>query len=77
MTIKLCECKSSRVHAHGYDETTQTMALQFKAGGKPGGVYHYEGVPKELYDELVKAESIGKFFHQKIQGNDAYKWRKV
>lgn len=77
MDIKMCECKSSRIHAHGYDEESKTMALQFKNGDKPGGTYHYTGVPKSLYDELVKAESIGKFFHKRVSGNKDFPWKKV
>lgn len=66
-SINLGPCTSSRIHAHGYDTETKTLALQFKAKGNlPGSVYHYDGVEPETYAELCKAESIGKFFGERI-----------
>jgi hypothetical protein len=29
----------------------------------------YENVPQELYDSLIFAESIGRFFHDHIEGH--------
>ena len=66
-TITLCPCESSRIHAHGYDAETKTLALQFKIkDGKPGATYHYAGVEPETYDDLKAAESLGKFFGSRI-----------
>lgn len=43
--IPMIECKSSLICAYGYDEATQTLALQFyrwKKGARvPGSIYHY------------------------------------
>lgn len=65
--IALCPCDSSRIHAHGYDPETQTLALRFKGkGGAPGPVYHYAGFPAEEYEALKQAESLGKFFGAKV-----------
>ena len=70
--IELCPCGSSRIHAHGYDPETQTLALQFKAkGGAPGPTYHYSGFEPETYEEMKGAESLGKFFGSKINTKDA------
>jgi hypothetical protein len=69
--ITLCPCKSSRIHAHGFDPATGTLALQFKSkGGEPGAVYHYANCTQELYDELCAAESIGRFFGSRINVKD-------
>lgn len=40
------------------------MDIQFANGA----VYRYKGVPQEVFDELLKAESVGKFFFSKIKG---------
>ena len=69
--IKLCPCDSSRIAAHGYDPDTNTLALQFKGrGGTPGPVYHYDKVEPELYEDLKRAESLGKFFGERINVKD-------
>ena len=75
MTIAIKPCDSSRIHGHGYDEATKTLALQFKRkgdDGKPcaGTVYHYSGVEPETYADLCAAESIGKFFGERINAKD-------
>lgn len=40
-----------------------------------GGRYAYIGVPASTFDELVAAESKGKFFHKNIRG--AYEFVKM
>ncbi len=32
-----------------------------------GGAYDYYRVPREVYEELIKAESAGMFFHKNIK----------
>lgn len=50
--------KSSNIAATGYDPHSKTLAVQFRGGGR---VYHYEGVPADLFEQMHKAESVGKF----------------
>ncbi|MCK5611787.1 KTSC domain-containing protein [Candidatus Pacearchaeota archaeon] len=40
------------------------MEVQFTKGA----VYRYKDVPEEVFDELLKAESVGKLFFAKIKG---------
>lgn len=40
------------------------MEVQFSNGA----VYRYKDVPEEVFDELLKTESVGKFFFAKIKG---------
>lgn len=40
-----------------------TLFVTFKKGGR----YSYDGVNEKLYEELVKAESVGKFFIKNIK----------
>lgn len=81
--VDLCECESSRIHAHGYCQKTNTLALQFKAkGGDPGSIYHYDGFEPAAYEDLKNAESIGKFFGARVNvrnedGSLRYPFRKL
>jgi hypothetical protein len=36
-----------------------------------GRLYSYDDVPKDTYNNLINAESIGKYFHHYIQKNYA------
>ncbi len=62
-TIPMCECKSSQVKAFGHDPATNTLVVEFNSG-----VYHYAGVPAEVFEEMKKAESVGRFLGQSIKG---------
>ena len=63
--IPLTPCKSSGMCGTGYDLDTKTLAVQFKADGP---LYHFAGVPEELYDEFRQAKSFGRFFAERIRG---------
>jgi hypothetical protein len=47
----------------GYDEASQTLEVEFMRGT----IYHYLGVPKMLYESLIAASSVGKFFNANIR----------
>jgi len=51
-TIPLTPVKSSNITAVGYENGT--LAVKFSSGS----VYHYEGVPTNVYAELIAAESV-------------------
>jgi hypothetical protein len=36
---------------------------------KSGGTYQYYDVPRSVYDEMMKASSIGSFFATRIKSN--------
>lgn len=55
---------SSQITGVGYDAADQTLTVRFKKGGV---MYRYFGVPETEYRGLVKAESVGKFFHRRIR----------
>lgn len=40
-----------------------------------GGIYKYTGVPKELYEELLKSESKGKYLNEHIKAK--FKFEKL
>jgi len=62
---------SSDIAAIGYDETSETLEIDFKATG----VYRYFSVPKTVAEEFQRTPSPGKFFLQHIKGK--YAWEKI
>ena len=61
--------ESSQIESVGYDEKNKTLEVEFKNGG---AVYQYYIVDSATYEEMLAAESKGKFLGQKIKGNFAY-----
>lgn len=70
--IAIIPCSSSRIHGFGYDEATQTLAVQFKGKNvdSPSPIYHYSGVTPPVVADLKKAESVGRFIAHVIQSKD-------
>lgn len=54
---------SSNVAAVGYDDLTNTLGVKFLNGSE----YHYGGVPKEVYEGLLSASSVGSYFDQHVK----------
>jgi hypothetical protein len=57
---------SSNLASVGHEDTT--LEVEFKNGQ----LYHYFGVSQELYQELLNAESVGKFLNTNIKPERAY-----
>jgi hypothetical protein len=55
--------KSSNIEAIGYDHENNDLHIKF-IGGK---TYIYEKVVLSVYDELMTAESVGKYFSAYIK----------
>lgn len=72
--ITINPCSSSRIHGWGWDEATQTLAVQFKGKNvdSPSPTYHYQGVPSAVVADLKKADSVGRFIAQVIQSKDEH-----
>lgn len=49
---------SKMIAAVGYDDAAQVMEVEFKNGK----VYQYPMIPREKYDALMAAPSVGKCF---------------
>ena len=54
---------SSLLHSVGYDPQTKSLFVNFLKGG----MYRYDKVPYEVFDDFMAAESAGKFFLTKIK----------
>lgn len=55
--------KSSSLSHCDYEDDCSRMEIGFTSGQ----VYHYENVPKEVYEALKAAKSPGKHFHTEIR----------
>jgi len=65
------QVSSSHVASVGYDTNTLTLEVEFK----DGLVYQYFDVPETVYQELMRASSVGQFMHANIRNN--YRYTKV
>lgn len=65
------QVSSDSIRSVGYDADSQTLEIEFNHGG----VYQYSGVSQSVYDEMMAAESKGKYFHSNI--NKAYPFSKL
>ena len=70
---KLIPVKSSNITAIGYKGETETLVILFHSGT----TYTYQPIPDHMYQELMAAESIGKYFHQEIKSNIKIKCQRI
>ncbi|MBW2596740.1 MAG: KTSC domain-containing protein [Deltaproteobacteria bacterium] len=63
--IVLKPTESSMISHVGYDEGKELLRIRFSRGAE----YEYREVPKAAHDALMKAKSIGKYFHQNVKGS--------
>lgn len=59
---------SSELRSIGYDEQSLILEVEFQSGG----IYQYFGVPRQLYLNLMAAESKGRFFNKSIRERHYY-----
>ena len=57
--------QSLAIEAVAYDENGHLLMARFRDSGQ---TVIYEGVPLEIYDGLIFADSIGRYFHDHIEG---------
>jgi hypothetical protein len=62
---------SSNLASVGYDEVGQVLEVEFRHGG----VYQYTGVSKSVFDELMAADSLGRYLATRIKPR--YPFRRV
>lgn len=70
--INPCHVESKNIHGYGYDEQSKTLAIQFKNSAGPAAVWHYANVTPEMFAALKAAESVGKWFHTTLRGQEMY-----
>ena len=62
---------SSNIESIGYDSESQTLEIEFLKGS----IYQYFDVPQNVYEEMMVADSQGKYLAQNIKG--VYRFSKV
>lgn len=62
---------SSNILSIGYDQPTMTLEVEFLNGR----IYQYYNVPENMYDEIMKTPSKGRFLHAYIR--NAYPYSQV
>lgn len=63
---------SSAIQSVGYSESQKVLEVEFTAGE----VYRYSGVPLDVFDGLMNAESLGSYFHEHIR-DSGYEYKRV
>lgn len=63
--VNILPVKSSNIAGIGYDPDSETMHVKFSNGN----TYQYMGVDNKVYDDLIKADSIGSQFASSIKSN--------
>jgi hypothetical protein len=69
--MQLTTVESSMIYAVGYDEESRTLEVVFNSGG----VYRYLGVPKNVYEGLLAADSKGSYMQANVI--DVYPFERV
>lgn len=54
---------SSNIDSIGYNEVVEVLVIKFKSGK----VYAYRNVPKDKYEGLMNANSVGGYFNSEIK----------
>lgn len=62
--IAMRPVESSFIAKAGYDPETQALAIQMV---NSSDTYTYQGVPQEIYDGFLAAESKGAYYVEKIK----------
>ncbi len=62
---------SSSLKSVGYEKTDKILEIEFNKGG----IYQYSKVPENIFHELLKAPSLGKYFLRFVK--DKYPTKKV
>lgn len=69
--MKRTPVKSSNLISVGYDESSQTLEIEFKEGR----VYRYFNVPMSVYVALMAANSVGSYHAANIK--EKYRFEQI
>ena len=59
MEIEMKDVQSLRIKSIGYDKKNRVLRVEFLSNG---AVYDYSGVPIDIFNQMLMAESKGRFF---------------
>lgn len=69
--MKRKQVESSNLASVGYDADKKILEIEFNHGG----VYQYFDVPKDEYEVLINASSLGSYFYHNIR--DDYEFNRI
>jgi uncharacterized protein len=69
--MKRTHVESSNIESIGYDSKSQTLEIEFLNGT----IYQYFDVPEKVFEELMGADSQGRYLNANIKG--IYRYSKV
>ena len=72
LTMEFVEVASSQIRKIGYSEKDRVLAVEFKNNR---ALYYYKDVSKVIYEKLINAKSVGKYFEIFIR--DEYEYEKM
>jgi len=55
---------SSQIKEVAYDQKSETLYIRFKKNDK---TYSYTPISKKTHQEMMKSDSVGKYFHKHIK----------
>ena len=75
MAINWTDVESSQIVRVGYDEETLKAYVAFKdrRSGDVQSTYEYDNVPKEVVDNIISAESVGRAFASSLKYGFSYR----
>ena len=59
--------KSSNIKSVGYDKASKAMVVEFHSGQ----VHRFEGVAEKHHTAMLKAKSVGSYFHSHIRKHNS------
>ena len=62
--MEMISVDSSNVRSVGYDDASSTLQVEFLNGS----LYQYFDVPRQIFDGLLTAGSVGGYLHQNVKG---------
>ena len=62
--MELIPLKSSLIHSVAYNSDYNSLQINFHQGS----IYVYYNVPESVFEQLISAESAGRFYNQQIKG---------
>lgn len=65
---EMISVESSNVDSVGYDAAKRVVYIRFK----DNALYAYYDVPNNIFDELLKSNSVGAYLHKNIKGKFKY-----
>lgn len=68
LNILRIRVKSSNIHSVGYDKLHKVLQVEFLNGS----IYQFYDVPENIYKNILKADSKGKYFNCNVSGRFRY-----